>query len=413
MGRRIARIVLALLLVAAGWRVFHQLVAFEIVRLYPTLDGLQQALGWDPQGADYHFRLGLLYRDDTAHRDLERSSGYLEKATELNPYAWWYWLQLARSYEVAGRAKQAEAAYLRAVEINPIDADYRWRIANHYLRERSLEAALTQFEKTVDLEPARYLRSTLMLLWKAGVPVDRILKIWPEDTEARLTLLRFFVQEGSKLLQALEEEWSKLLEGMDIPTVGEGEFYIRYLIGGKRYREAKRDWIRLNGVDGFETLIWNGDFGLEVGDGVLGWKTDRPRVRQVMADHQMEIEFDGSQNINFNGLQQRVVAEPGEEYEFSFRARSEAISTKQGIYFEIMAGIVLLQTEMILGTTLWTEYRGKFRLPEDHGLLTVRLRRRPSRRIDNKLQGKLWVDWVKLEQSGPTDRTVQVTDLQQ
>ena len=408
MGRRIARVGFALLLVTAGWKVFHQLVAFEIARLYPTVDGLHEAVGWDPEGADYHFRLGLLYRDDAALQDLERSSSYLEKATELNPHAWWYWLQLARNYELAGLTKQAEAAFRRAVEINPIDAGYRWRFANHYLRERNLEAALTQFEKTIGLEPARYLRSTLLLLWKAGVPVDRILKIWPEDKEARLTLLRFLAQKSSNLLETMDDQWSKLLQEPELPTISEGEFYIRYLIREKRFREAKRDWKRLNGVDGFETLIWNGDFRLQVGDGVLGWRIDRPRVRQVVADHQMEIEFDGSQNINFNGLQQTVVAEPGEEYEFSFRARSEAISTEQGIYFEIVAGTVLLQTEMILATTPWTEYRGTFRLPEDHGLLTVRLRRRPSRRIDNKLQGKLWVDWVKLEPSGQTDRRATV-----
>ncbi len=378
---------------------FHQLAAFEIARLYGGLDGFQEALRWDPQGADYHFRLGLLYRDDPRHRNLEQSQAHLQKATELNPYAWWYWLQLAGNYEVAGVAEASEAAFRRAVEINPIDAGYRWRIANFFLREGALDEALLQFQRAIELEPARYLQSTLMLLWKAGTEVEKILEIWPEEKDARLTLLRFSVQQDLSASRVMDRLWAKLFEGPENPTVGEGEFYIMYLIKEERYEEAKQEWTRLNGVDGFGSLIWNGDFALPITGLILDWKATSSAaytLEQKTGQTGIEIAFNGSENLDFNGLQQVVAVESNRDYKLSFGARSREISTEQGLYFEVVGGRVLAETEKILGTTPWTEYSEEFRVPEGQNLVTVRLRRRSSRRIDNKLRGRLWLDGVKL-----------------
>ena len=111
----------------------------------------------------------------------------------------------------------------------------------------------------------------------------------------------------------------------------------------------------------------------------------------------LKFDFKGMENINFNGFEQLVIVEPEVEYEFSFKARSEGISTEQGLYFEVVAESVILQTEQILGTTPLTEYSSRFKVPSDQSLVAVRLRRQPSRRIDNKLRGTLWLETVKLE----------------
>jgi preprotein translocase subunit SecA len=44
-----------------------------------------------------------------------------------------------------------------------------------------------------------------------------------------------------------------------------------------------------------------------------------------------------------------------------------------------------------------TKYSSRFKVPSDQSLVVVRLRRQPSRRIDNKLRGTLWLETVKLE----------------
>ncbi|MDA2932706.1 tetratricopeptide repeat protein [Acidobacteria bacterium AH-259-D05] len=400
------RVALTVLLLLAGWRVFHQAAALGISELYPSVEGFQEAIRWDPSGPDYYYHLGLIYRDSPDLQHLQLARYYLEKATELNPYNWWYWLGLARSYEISNMAVQAERAYLRAVEINPREAVYRWRFANFYLREGELEKALSQFKSAIALEPAEYLQSTLTLLWKAETRSEDILSMWPQDKNARLVLVSFLVGQSGVEQGLLDRQWEKLLGSSDIPTVGEGEFYIRSLLDGKRFDKAREEWIRLVSRNGLEdgaffkkeNLLWNGQFHLPITRRVLDWI---PRINadttQISADKGLRIEFKGTENINFNGLQQLVIVDPGEEYEFSFKAGSEQISTEQGLYFQVVAGSVLFETEQILGTVPLTEYSGRFRVPRDKNLVTVRLRRRPSKRIDNKLRGTLWVDWVKLQ----------------
>ena len=404
------RVAFTVLLLLAGWRVFHQAAALGISEVYPTVEGLQEAIRWDPSGPDYYYQLGLIYRDDPYQQHLQLARYHLEKATELNPYNWWYWLELARSYETSDMTVQAERAYLRAVEMNPREAVYRWRFANFYLREGELAKALAQFKSAIALEPGQYLQSTLTLLWKAGTTSEDILSIWPENKRAQLVLFRFLVQQNGVEQHLLDQQWEKLLGSSDIPTVGEGEFYIRSLLDGKRFDKAREEWIRLLSGNGLEdgeyfekeNLLWNGQFHLPITRQVLDWI---PRINadttQISADKGLRIEFKGTENINFNGLQQLVIVDPGEEYEFSFKAGSEQISTEQGLYFQVVAGSVLFETEQILGTVPLTEYSGRFRVPRDKNLVTVRLRRRPSKRIDNKLRGTLWVDWVKLEKADP------------
>jgi len=399
------RIMLVLMLLGAGWRMVHQLVAFEIARLYPTIEPLRQAIEWDPEGPDAYYLLGRIYANSPQQRDLELARRHLENATKLNPLNWWYWMELAEVYEISGMQPEAEEAYLKAMEINPREADYRWRFANFYLRERELSKALPEFEKAIELEPREYLETTLALLSKAGVSNDEILGIWPEDKYARLVLMRFLVGREAVDQELLKRQWRKLFEGSAIPTVVEGEFYIRYLLNQERFGEAKQEWIRLNGEDAFESLVWNGEFELPMTGRVLDWKSDSRRVHPAEeqggtrdnAESLVRIEFEGKENLNFSGLRQLVIIDEGGDYEFSFRARSEGISTEQGLYFEVVAGSVLLQTEQILGNTPWTEYSNRFKVPKDQSLVTVRLRRRPSKRIENKLRGTLWLDWVRLE----------------
>jgi hypothetical protein len=62
-----------------------------------------------------------------------------------------------------------------------------------------------------------------------------------------------------------------------------------------------------------------------------------------------------------------------------------------------MKDSVLLRTRQILGDTPWTEYSNKFTIPRGGRFVMLSLRRYPSKRIDNKLKGAFWLDWVRLE----------------
>ncbi len=94
----LGRVLFSLLLLAVGWKVFYQFAAVQVFLNIPGVEGAQEAIRWDPDGPAYSFQLGLMHRDDLKYLDLVGSRTYFERAVELNPHFWEYWLDLGRSY---------------------------------------------------------------------------------------------------------------------------------------------------------------------------------------------------------------------------------------------------------------------------------------------------------------------------
>ena len=404
----LVRVIVVVLLLAAGWKVGHQLIALELFKLYPSEEILRQAILWDPESSEHHRRLGLIYRDDPEYQDLQLAQGFLETAVHLNPFDWRGWLQLARVYEISENPDLAERAYLKTVDLNPRWAGDRWRLANFYLRMGNFQKAVSQFKVAIELQPAQYLQPALTLLWKAEIPIREILYIWPEDKEARLMLMRFLAKAQYEGQELLGEQWANLFNSTNSPTIMEGEFYLRYLLSKNRFQEARRVWIQLakeNDLQDDEytsniNLIWNGRFKLPITQRIFGWvKRFRENLARVDVSDGLRIEFQGTKNIDFVGLTQLVIVEPGQVYKFSFKARSEGLTTEQGLYFEVFGPPVMLKSKQVLGTTHWKEYSGLFKVPKDKNFVTVRLRRRPSKRINNKFSGTLWLNSVNIERA--------------
>jgi hypothetical protein len=70
--------------------------------------------------------------------------------------------------------------------------------------------------------------------------------------------------------------------------------------------------------------------------------------------------------------------------------KTEAISTNEGMYIEV-AGQA---SEKQVGTNYWRQFIIPFTAPSD--MVTVVLRRAPSKKFDNLLKGKVWVDDFEL-----------------
>ena len=415
----LVRTLLSLLFLGAGWEVYYQWRALEISITASELQDLHEAIRSDPEAPDYYFQLGLIHRDEPEHLDLSASRNYLEKALALNPHNWRYWLEAARCYEFSSLPAEAENAYLKAVSLNPRSAAYRWRLANFYLRSRKLPEALEQLNLTIDLDSS-YRLPTLALLWKAEFESGQIETIWPGDLESQLILLSYLVTEsaqegGRPATDFLTLRWNKLRDGLEFPSVSQGVFYINHLLRLGHYQEARAEWIHLaqrNGMEdkafaSQENFIWNGGFEIPITDTALDWSLPssqafyiaRAEKEGVNGTVALRIDFQGNENLDFHGLKQELLAEPGKTYSFSSQIKSEGIGTEQGVYFRISdpaTGTLLLETTPVLGTTPWTQYSGSFRTSRDAHGVSIELRRRPSRRIDNLLRGNVWLDSVVL-----------------
>lgn len=418
------RILLSLLLLVVGWEVYGQWRALQISRAATGVEAIHEAIRYDPEEPDYYFQLGILYRDQLEYLDLSASRKYLERALDLNPHNWRYWLEIGRCYELLDLLKDAEKAYVEATALNPRSAAYRWRLAHFYLRTKNLPASLEQPRTAMKLDPS-YRQTSLAVLWKAGVETDSIEAIWPRDLESQLLLLRFLVEkskhdgeERQPTTDLLGRRWNELLGSPGDLSIARAIFYIDYLMSQQRHQEARLQWIRLarrNGMEdrsfqNKENFIWNGNFENPVTSTGLDWKLSPAQAFTIVQSEKeglqsstaLRIRFHGTENIDFHGLKQQVLVQPGRVYEFSFHARSQRISSEQGLYFQVVAastGKLLAETEPILGTTSWKHYSAPFRVPAKSHRISVALRRRRSRRIDGSLRGSVWLDEVRVTEA--------------
>jgi tetratricopeptide (TPR) repeat protein len=182
--------------------------------------------------------------------------------------------------------------------------------------------------------------------------------------------------------------------------------YIDYLVNNKRIHTATNIWRSFGGTEGitnpgFEKEISNRGFDWRYTPGRKNqWTIRRIRSVIVAGEFSLKITFEGKENISFAHLHQIVPVDQLTPYRLAYNWRSRDISTDQGPFIEIYGydckGLYK-SGPLMLGNNDWQEQAIEFAVPEDCHAIVVRLRRRPSHRFDNKIDGILWLDGFKLE----------------
>lgn len=426
-----ASVVLRTLLIAAllfaGWAVLQRSRAMLAAQPERGVAGLERAVEIAPEAPEHHFLLGMAYRDLPGTGDPMSARSQLRSAVRSNPYAWRYWLELSRMQELMGDIDMAERSLRVAVRLNPISGTYRWRLANLLLRRGSAAEAVAEVAEAVRLEP-QLAEPAVTLLLKFGVEDDVIRGLLPQDRSALLRLLQTMVSqakqsssdpvvvsaEGADLLDDL---WDRLRADPDPISVDEGRPYVDLLFVSGDYQKALQAWIDLASVNERTDLdfergknrVWNGAFELETMGSPLGWRIGRNgpfESRRSTGEGfdgtaALEVEFLGTENLAFGEVSQELLLQPGETYRLTLKLRSEDLSTDQGVFVEVLArgpsGLLAI-TEPVLGTRDWVATETEFTVPAGSGRAMIRLRRRQSQQIDNRLRGKVWLDSVKIEQ---------------
>ena len=117
------------------------------------------------------------------------------------------------------------------------------------------------------------------------------------------------------------------------------------------------------------------------------------------------LMFDGTKNLAYQDLFQYVLVSPATHYRFQGFLRTDQISTESGMRFEILDPKDQQHLDVLTpnetGTLPWTLEQVDFTTgPQTHVIL-IRLARRPSERLDNKLRGTVWIDDVSLCRQRP------------
>ena len=235
---------------------------------------------------------------------------------------------------------------------------------------------------------------------------DVLLTREPEAVDKRFeagnlsTYLNWLIRWG-RLDQALAVREKMAQKGLSDPEA-DARLSGR-LLGQKRVDEA----LSLRGQEvgrltnpGFEAEITNGPFNWRFSDrGDPGWKIERVAGTAHDGAYSLAVTFDGKKNGSFAHLSQIIPVEPGDSYRLTAWWKGQGLSTDQGPFLEVYghdAKGLYVKGPMLLGTRDWEEVSLSFTAPEGCHAVVVRLRRNPSRKLDNKIEGTVWLDNFEL-----------------
>ncbi len=406
-------------------------ISYQAVRLWladhrihsSNLQDIESGATLEPGNADAWDGLGRHHQLDLANSDPSEAISSFQRAVQDDPLSANYWMNLARAYEDVGDLSHAETAFDRARAVYPLSADVAWNYGNFLLRQGKDGAGYAEIKSALESDP-RLLTLAISRIWRSSRDVNILLdKVLPADVNAYSRALNFFA--SIRQPDAALVVWHRLI-AMGKPIVVSSTFpFIDELIQDDRSSDAKQVWIEAFTAAGLphyppprHSLIWNGDFAHDFENGGLGWRWNSPVGAALNFDstppsygvRSLRLDFGGGQNIELSVPMQYVPVEPNQHLHFHAYMETEGITTESGILFSIVDPnhyhAVNVGTENLIGSHQWRAVDADVTTgPETHFLL-VRLYRGSSRLFDNKLSGTVWVADVSLvpvepESGGP------------
>jgi tetratricopeptide (TPR) repeat protein len=372
------------------------------------LEVIERGAALEPGNAEAWDILGRHRQLDFANADPSQALANYQRAIEDDPLSANYWMNLAGAYEANGDVNRAQEAFEHARAVYPLSAEVAWNYGNFLLRQDQDAAGYAQIHHAIQSDPS-FLTLAISRVWRSSRDVNILLdQVLPASPDAYFQALNFFA--SIRKPDAALVVWRRLI-ALGKPFALRQTFsFLAELVLDDRSDDAKRVWIEALTAAGLphdpplgHSLIWNGDFAHDFENGGLGWHWNAPVGASIDFDtappsygvRSVRLDFGGGSNLEISEPMQYVPVEPSRKYRFHAYMETQEITTESGMRFSIYDpnhnGAVYLMTENFTGSHKWTATDlDVITGPETH-FLVVRLYRGGSRLFENKLSGTVWI----------------------
>ncbi len=385
-----------------------------------TLGNLQLAVRLDPTDSEHHSQLARIVQYSLTDLNPEQAVAHLKRATELNPRDPQLWLDLGRALEFQGRTAEAQASLRRADSLAPNIPALQWTIGNFFLLHGNVEESFRHF-KVVLAESDQNSDLLFTTAWKASGDAKKILdELIPDRVPIELTYLNYLV--ARQRYPEAQAVWKRIAASSEAFSSAQAASYIENLIGAHRAGEAYQVWddLRNKGLikatyeETSQNLVINGDFEEDPLNMGFDWRivttegayADLDRSTFRSPSQSLLIQFTGEQNLDYRHVFQYIRVKPGRPYRFRGHLKTEGITSDSGPCLVVRdaydPGSLFKLTENFRGdSTSWTPLTVDFTTGPKTDLVVVGVARLPSRKLDNLIAGKVWVDDITLTELPP------------
>ena len=380
----------------------------------------ERAARIEPDNPEIWYRLGRFRQLDFDNADIPLAISYYRRAIQLNPRSPYYKLDLASALEIAGNNGDADTNFRAAQAAYPISAEVSWKYGNFLLRQNRLPEAYAEIHRALIVDP-KLLPFAVSRVWHSDPDVHPLLdQVLPDTAEAYSQALAFLTDAQNPTAALVV--WNRLI-AKDPQTDWKLVFtFTDMLVTQEKFEEAGTVWRQAVGKDvgsapayAGNSLVYDGGFEKDISGGGFGWR----QIYAMGADFDFDTDvkhsggrsarliFDGTENLSYEGLSQYVLVSPGTRYRFQGFLRTDQISTESGMRFEIVDLKDQLHLDAVTsnetGTLPWTLEQIDFTTGPNTHMILIRLVRRPSEHLDNKLRGTVWIDDVTIVPHGASN----------
>jgi tetratricopeptide (TPR) repeat protein len=342
------------------------------------------------------------------------AAALFRRALALDPASPFRWCDLGETEATAGRRREAEYCFRKAVGLGPNVPPVLMRAANFHLVSGEPARALDETNQILTL--VRDYDDAVFGAWRRlGVPVPDILKRGlPPQASVRAAYFANAITNGTP--EEVASVWESLeREGQAADAAAVD--YTGFLLAHHAYAEAAATWHRHFGRRDPDYLapnrVFNGGFERDPLGGGLDWKIDpvegvaagRDAREKHSGAASLRLSFDGTANLAYRHVAERVVV-CGGRYRFSAFVKASGLTTDQGVRFRLGDAEARLDahTRQIGGATEWERTALEIDLPTGPHLVEIELVREPSLKLDNRIGGTVWIDDVELSRTSANSR---------
>jgi len=379
-----------------------------------TAEAYERAVLLEPANPRNWYLLGRYWQYNLENPDSARAFRSYLSALSLNPGSSDTWLDLASAYEAEGNAVAARDAFQHAKKVYPLSADVSWRYGNFLLRQEELEPAFSEMRQAVEADPQRAAEAFSRSL-RVGSSVETILdRVLPPSSEAYVDVIWDQTTDGHTG-NALKV-WGRLVAIHPQVPLRDVFPLISSLRNSKQIPDARRVWNQAVVVAGMAdlegppgSLLWDGGFESGVTGGGYSWLLPEGlRNVQISIDgqekhsgkHSLRLTFDGKSIVTSTDICHYVPVSPSSSYRFSAWVRTSAVTTDEGIRFQLRSlgteDSSVAVTPELHGSEPWTHIEISWSSRKDVQEVQVCLVRSLSDQLENKIKGTIWVDDVAL-----------------
>jgi hypothetical protein len=313
-----------------------------------------------------------------------------------------------------GDLASARDAFLHAKKFYPLSAEVSWQYGNFLLRQGELQSAFTEMRRAVEADPKRGAEAFSRAL-RAEPDVDQILNhVLPPNRDVYVVVIWDQITDGQTDIAL--QVWDRLIAIRPQLSLGYVFPLIKALRSNKRITDARRVWDQAVVVAGMADLqgppgsvLWDGGFESGVNGGGYSWLfPEGLRNVQIGIDaqekhsgnHSLRLTFDGKSIVSSTDICHYVPVSPSTTYRFSAWVKTRAITTDQGVRFQLRSlgtqDSSVAATPELHGSEPWTHIEMLWSSGIDVQEVQVCLVRSLSDQLENRIKGTTWVDDVAL-----------------